>query len=347
MTVPLPRPTVGNLRLENPFVLAPMAGIGDPPYRRLCRRGGAGMVCAEMVSANALHFGSEKSQRMLRVYPDEHPVSLQVFGSDPARLAEAARAVEAAGADVVDLNCGCPVPKIADNGAGISLLKDEDHFARCLEAMVRAVRIPVTFKTRLGFRRGENIAKRFVQRAESVGAAAVAIHARSKEDYHVGPPNTEALREIVESVKIPVFGNGGVATYGDAQRMMAETGCAGVYVGQAAVGNPFLFAEFLRAAAGGGEAPLSLSERLNLFREHAHMIVAYYGEDMGLRRFRKYLPSYVQGVPHAALFRQRANTVLKLDALLALVDAFEAGKATEAESIPLSPNSDSSSPILE
>jgi nifR3 family TIM-barrel protein len=281
-----------------------------------------------MVSANALHYNDERSHRMLATFPDEHPVSLQVFGNDPARLADAARAVEAAGADVVDLNCGCPVPKIADNGAGISLLRDEDLFARCLEAMVRAVRIPVTFKTRLGFRRGENVARRFVQRAESVGVSAVVIHARSKEDYHVGPPNTDALREIVESVHIPVFGNGGVATYADAKHMMETTGCAGVFIGQAAVGNPFLFSEFLRAAAGEDADPLPVTSRLALLREHARMIVEYYGESLGLRRFRKYLPSYVHGLSHAASFRQQANTLLRLDDLLVLVGAFESARPT-------------------
>ncbi|MBL0350624.1 MAG: tRNA dihydrouridine synthase DusB [Elusimicrobia bacterium] len=321
---PLPRPTIGALRLDNPFVLAPMAGIGDPPYRRLCRRGGAGLVCAEMVSANALHYGDEKSRRMLQTYPDEHPVSLQVFGNDPDRLAHAARAAEEAGADIVDLNCGCPVPKIANNGAGISLLKDESLFARCLEAMVKAVKIPVTFKTRLGFRRGENVARRFVQLAESVGVAAVAIHARSKEDYHVGPPNNAALREIVQSVKIPVFGNGGVKTFADAKRMMDESGCAGVLIGQAAVGNPFLFSELSQAARAGVDAPLPVTHRLALFREHARLIADFYGEDLGVRRFRKYIPSYVHGLRGSAAFRSRANVTGTLDSLLRLIDEFDA-----------------------
>ncbi|HMX43658.1 MAG TPA: tRNA dihydrouridine synthase DusB, partial [Elusimicrobiota bacterium] len=320
----LPRPVLGTLRLDNPFVLAPMAGIGDPPYRRLCRRGGAGLVCAEMVSANALHFGDEKSRRMLRTYPDEHPVSLQVFGSDPDRLADAARAAEAAGADVVDLNCGCPVPKIANNGAGISLLKDESLFARCLAAMVKAVKIPVTFKTRLGFRRGENIARRFVQLAESVGVSAVAIHARSREDYHVGPPNNAALREIVESVRIPVFGNGGVRNFADAKRMMDESGCVGVLIGQAAVGNPYLFSELAHAARAGVEAPLPVAQRLALFREHARLIAEFYGEDLGVRRFRKYIPSYVHGLRGSAAFRSRANVTNSLASLLRLIDEFDA-----------------------
>ena len=322
-------PSIGSLRLENPFILAPMAGIGDPPYRRLCRQGGAGMVCAEMVSSNALHFGDEQSQRMLRTYPDEHPIAMQIFGAEPNRLAEAAKKAEAAGADVVDLNCGCPVPKITKTGAGISLLNDESHFAKCLEAMIKAVSIPVTFKTRLGFHRGENVALSFVKIGEAVGAAAVHIHARSKEDHHAGPPNREALRDIVQSVNIPVFGNGGVRCYDDARRMMEETGCAGVLIGQAAMGNPFLFEECKDAAGrnpgspGNPKSPEPLRQRFQLFRRHAQSIVEYYGESLGVRRFRKYITAYTAGLPGSAAFRHGAVAVDTLEALFRLTDTFE------------------------
>jgi tRNA-dihydrouridine synthase B len=234
-------PRIGSVQLDNPFVLAPMAGIGDPPYRRLCRRGGAGMVCAEMVSANALHYKDERSQRMLATFPDEHPISMQVFGNDPDRLAGAAQAAEAAGADVVDLNCGCPVPKITKSGGGIALMKDEALFSRCVEAMVRAVRVPLTVKMRLGFRRGENFAVRFAKIAQDQGAAAVSVHARAQEDRHDGPPDLEGLGRVVQAVDIPVFGNGGVQTYENVRAMMETSGVAGVLVGQAAIGNPSCF----------------------------------------------------------------------------------------------------------
>ncbi|MBK9922333.1 MAG: tRNA-dihydrouridine synthase family protein [Elusimicrobia bacterium] len=203
-------------------MLSPMAGIGDPPYRRLCRRGGAALVCAEMVSANALHFDDERSRRMLQTYPDEHPVSLQIFGNDPDRLAAAARAAEAAGADIVDLNCGCPVPKITKSGGGVSLMRDESLFARCVAAMARAVRVPVTVKMRLGFARGENHAPRFARIAEEAGAAAVAVHARSREERHAGAPDLEALAAVTRAVRLPVFGNGGVRSIEDARRMFGR-----------------------------------------------------------------------------------------------------------------------------
>jgi tRNA-dihydrouridine synthase B len=322
LTGPLPTPAIGPVRLDNPFVLSPMAGIGDPPYRRLCRRGGAALVCAEMVSANALHYDDERSRRMLQTYPDEHPVSLQIFGNDPDRLAAAARAAEAAGADIVDLNCGCPVPKITKSGGGVSLMRDESLFARCVAAMARAVRVPVTVKMRLGFARGENHAPRFARIAEDAGAAAVAVHARSREERHAGAPDLEALAAVTRAVRLPVFGNGGVRSFEDA-RSMLDAGCAGVLVGQAAVGNPFFFRELLSAAAGRA-APLSLRERFDLLREHARLIVEYYGESLGLRRLRKYLPSYVHGLPHAAAFRGAANRIEGHAAFLEFLAAFEA-----------------------
>lgn len=322
MAESLPRPAIGSVRLDNPFVLSPMAGIGDPPYRRLCRRGGAALVCAEMVSANALHYEDERSRRMLQTYPDEHPVSLQVFGNDPERLAEAARQVEAAGADIVDLNCGCPVPKITKSGGGISLMTNETLFAQCLSAMVKAVRIPVTVKMRLGFKRGDNDAPRFARIAEEAGVSAVCVHARSREEHHAGAPDLGALSEVVGAVRVPVFGNGGVQNYADARAMMAATGAAGVLVGQAAVGNPFLFQEMLNAA-GQNPAPLSLQLRFDLFREHLRLIVEYYGESLGLRRLRKYIAAYVKGLPNAAAFRHQANQTDRLDNFLALLQSFE------------------------
>jgi tRNA-dihydrouridine synthase B len=322
---------IGPVQLENPFILAPMAGIGDPPYRRLCRRGGAGMVCAEMVSANALHYNDDRSRQMLATFPDEHPISMQVFGNDPDRLAGAAQAAEEAGADVVDLNCGCPVPKITKSGGGISLMKEEDLFSRCVRSMVRAVRVPVTVKMRLGFKRGENRAVRFAQIAQDQGAAAVSVHARAQEDRHDGPPDLGGLSLVSRSVKIPVFGNGGIQTYDDVRVMMEIGGVAGVMVGQAAIGNPFLFLEFLAAERGGlSEGAVPLPRRFALLREHTDMIVDYYGEQVGMRRLRKYIPAYVKGLPGSASFRGRANTLDHRVDFLGLLAEFESKIVTNS-----------------
>ncbi len=324
-------PSIGNVKLDNPYILAPMAGIGDPPFRRLCRRGGAGLVCAEMVSSNALHFQDERSQKMLEVFPDEHPVSMQIFGCEPERLAAAARKAEAAGADVVDLNCGCPVPKITKSGGGIALMLDESLFARCVAAMAKAVKVPVTVKMRLGFEKEDRLSHRFARTAEESGAAAVSVHARIRGAHHSGAPDLEALAATVASVRIPVFGNGGVGRYADARRMMAATGCAGVLVGQAAVGNPFFFLELLKAGEmeARGEDPdlnppsLSTAERFALLREHARLIVEYYGEDLGIRRLRKYMSSYVHGLYGASEFRRRAVQARFLSELLDLISEYE------------------------
>jgi nifR3 family TIM-barrel protein len=282
------------------------------------------MVCAEMVSANALHFGDDRSRRMLATYPDEHPISVQLFGNDPERLAAAARQAEAAGADVVDLNCGCPVPKITKSGAGISLMKEESLFARCVSAMAKAVRVPVTVKMRLGFRRGENLAIRFACLAEEAGAAGVCVHARAQEDRHAGPPELEALAAVARAVKIPVLGNGGIHCYADALAMMERGGVAGVLVGQAAVGNPFFFWELLEAARNPADPPaIPLSQRFALLREHAHLIAEYYGEPLGIRRLRKYIPAYVKGLPGSAAFRHQANRIECRDDFFSLLNEFE------------------------
>lgn len=280
------------------------------------------MVCAEMVSANALHYNDERSRQMLATFPDEHPVSLQVFGNDPDRLAAAAQAAVESGADVVDLNCGCPVPKITKSGGGISLMRDESLFARCVGAMVKAVRVPVTVKMRLGFRGEGNQAIQFARLAEAEGAAAVAVHARSREDRHQGAPQLDELRRVVEAVRIPVFGNGGVQTYDDARAMMDQGGVAGVLVGQAAIGNPFLFLEFLAREKGRAE-PISIRQRFDLFREHLAMIVEYYGETVGVRRLRKYIPSYVKGLPGSASFRGRVNLLNKKAEVLDALSEFQ------------------------
>lgn len=279
-----------------------MAGVGDPPFRRLCRQGGASLVCTEMVSAQALSHNDPTSHRMLRTWPDEHPVSLQIFGSDPRQLAEAARKAEAAGADIVDLNCGCPVPKISKTGSGVALLKEELLFGQCLEAMVKAVKVPVTVKTRPGFVKGDNIAPRFARVAASAGVSAITLHARYLEQRHEGPPDLTALAETVAAVSIPVIGNGGVTSAQEARTMMEKTGCAAVMIGRAAMGHPFIFSEL----AGGGAPLTGRTTRWKLLLQHLDWMVDYYGEDRGVLRFRKFIPAYLRYFPGASTARAEA-----------------------------------------
>lgn len=299
---------IGNVRLDNPFGLAPMAGITDPPFRKLCRRYGASFVCAEMVSANALRYGDKRSHEMLRIRPDEKPVCMQIFGSDPKILAEAARKAEKAGADIVDLNVGCPVPKVVKTGSGMRLMENEKKFEACVANMVKAVRVPVTVKLRLGWRKGENKAKQFARLAERAGAAAVFIHARTVEDRHKGNPDLCGLKQVVKSVKIPVFGNGGVKSREDAVRMMRQTGCAGVLVGQAAMGNPCLFRE-LTSKRGKTTSRDEMRRKWKVCRKHIALNMRHYGEKCGILRFRKVLAAYLKGIPHAASLRDKAMRI--------------------------------------
>ncbi|MBR4592724.1 MAG: tRNA-dihydrouridine synthase, partial [Elusimicrobiaceae bacterium] len=229
---------IGSVSLSNNLILAPMAGITDSPFRVLCLQGGAGLVCAEMVSAHALHYGNAKSGRMLQVNPKEHPVSMQIFGSDEETIAQAAQSAQAAGADIIDLNAGCPVKKINKAGAGCVLMKDEIKLARLLTAAVKSVKIPVTLKTRIALNHQELLGARLAKLAEDCGAAAVTLHARAAVDVHTGLPNVPALAQACAAVKIPVIGNGGVADASFVKKFI-EAGCAGVMIGRAAVGNPF------------------------------------------------------------------------------------------------------------
>ncbi len=318
--------SIGQVKLDNPYILAPMAGISDPPFRRLCKKGGAGMVCAEMVSANALFFNSKKSLHMLSTYEDEHPVSMQVFGCDPKRLALSAKKAEESGADVIDLNSGCPVAKIYKTGAGISLMKNESLFSQCVETMVKAVRVPVTVKMRLGFQKQHNLSKRFGQLAESAGASAVVVHARYMDDHHAGPPDLEALSDTVATLRVPVIGNGGVSVHHDVSHMMSKTHCAGVMIGQAAIGNPFIFDEINDAPQNTGNKmkQKKMARRFELFKDHAKMMVAFYGEELGIKRFRKFISSYVKGVPAAAEFRDKACRVTVLSELYKLINTLAA-----------------------
>lgn len=294
--------TVGSFTAPNNLLLAPMAGITDSPFRVLCLKGGAGIVCAEMVSAHALHHGSAKSGKMLRVNPKEHPVSMQIFGSDEITIAEAAKNAEAQGADIVDLNAGCPVKKINKAGAGCVLMKDEAKLGRLIEAAVKSVNIPVTLKTRIALTHKELLGARLAKLAENSGAAAVTLHARAAADVHSGPPNVDALAEACQAVKIPVIGNGGVLDAAMARRFL-EAGCAGVMIGRGAVGNPFIFKDIANALEGRASDPHTPAWRLAVYRDLIRENVSYYGERIGVNRARKTAGYWIKDFENAAQVR--------------------------------------------
>ena len=311
--------TIGSFTAANNLLLAPMAGITDSPFRVLCLKGGAGIVCAEMVSAHALHYGNAKSGRMLRVYPKEHPVSMQIFGSDEATIAEAARNAEAQGADIVDLNAGCPVKKINKAGAGCVLMKDEAKLGRLVEAAVKSVKIPVTLKTRIALTHKEILSVRLAKLAENAGASAVILHARAAVDVHSGPPNVPAVAEACAAVKIPVIGNGGIV---DAQtaKPFLDAGCAGVMIGRGAVGNPFVFRDIADAFAGKTPSSHTPISRLRIYRDLIRENVAYYGERIGVNRSRKTAGYWIRDFAGAADVRGtfvRLDTLADIEALFA------------------------------
>ena len=302
---------IGSFTAANNLLLAPMAGITDSPFRVLCLKGGAGIVCAEMVSAHALHYGNAKSGRMLQVNPKEHPVSMQIFGSDEATIAEAARNAEAQGADIVDLNAGCPVKKINKAGAGCVLMKDEAKLGRLIEAAVKSVNIPVTLKTRIALTHKERLGARLAKLAQNAGASAVTLHARAAVDVHSGPPNIEAVAEACSAVTIPVIGNGGILT-ADTARQFLQAGCAGVMIGRGAVGNPFIFQDIQDALAGKEPSSHTPKSRLAVYLDLIRENVAYYGERIGVNRSRKTAGYWIKDFPNAAEVR---GLFVRLDAL--------------------------------
>lgn len=295
---------VGSFTAPNNLWLAPMAGVTDGPFRALCLRGGAGVVCAEMVSAHAVHYGNARSRRMLQVDAREKPVSMQIFGSDEQTIAEAALAAEACGADVIDINAGCPVKKINKAGAGCVLMKDPVHLGRLVAAAVKAVKVPVTLKTRIALKRGVLLGAEIARVAESEGAAAVAMHARAAEDVHSGEPDLEALAHVCAAVKIPVLGNGGI-TDGAVAEQFFKAGCAGLLIGRAAVGNPYIFRDIAQALNGQTPAPMGPARRVQIYLELIEENVLRYGEKIGIGRSKKTAGYWLRDFPNAAEVRGR------------------------------------------
>ena len=301
---------IGNIELSAPLALAPMAGITDLPFRLICRRLGCGMTVSEMVSAKGLLYKNVKTTEMLRIDDGERPTAIQLFGSVPAELAEAARIVEASGADMIDFNMGCPVPKIVNNGEGSALMKNPQVAHDILAAMVKAVKIPVTVKFRAGWDDNNRNAVEIARAVEAAGVSAVAVHGRTRQQFYEGKADWSIIADVKQAVKVPVFGNGDIFTVADGLRMLEQTGCDGLMIGRGADGNPWLFTAL--AAALRGEPlpqPPSLKERLAQAAEHLEMLIAYKNEVVAVKEMRRHISAYLKGMPHAAEFRGRFHKV--------------------------------------
>ncbi len=314
---------IGNVELPNPCVLAPMAGVTDLPFRLLCREQGAGLLCTEMVSAKAISFHNKNTESLMQTGPGEHPVSLQLFGSEPELMGRIAAQIEERPFDILDVNMGCPVPKVVNNGEGSALMKQPKLVEAIVTAMVKSVKKPVTVKIRKGFDEEHVNAVEIAKIIQASGAAAIAVHARTREQYYSGQADWEIIRQVKESVSIPVIGNGDVDSPQKAQRMLQETGCDGVMVGRAARGNPWIFRQITHYLDTGEllEKP-SRAQVAKMMLRHGELLAEYKGEYTALREMRKHVAWYTSGYPHSASLRRRVNELTTMESLCALVKEF-------------------------
>ncbi len=308
---------IGNVQLENPFLLAPLAGITDAPTRRLCREMGAALVYSEMVSGKGLYYKDKKTDQLLHIDEAEKPVAFQVFGSEPEILAYTARELDGRDNAILDINMGCPVPKIVKNGEGSALLKNVDMIYDLICAMVKNTSKPVTAKIRIGFDEKSINAVEAAKAIEAGGAAAVAVHGRTREQYYSGTADWSQIAAVRNAVSIPVIGNGDVVDGPSAMRMFDETGCDFIMVGRGALGNPWIFRE-LNAAWRGEELPEkpSKEDKKEMMKRHLRDTMALKGEYVAVREMRKHVGWYLKGEHGSAAFRGKVNQITDIQELL-------------------------------
>lgn len=312
---------IGSVAPASPVILAPMAGVTDLPFRLLCKEQGAGLICMEMVSAKAIYYNNKNTEALLEIREEERPVSLQLFGSDADIMAEMAKRIEERPFDILDINMGCPVPKVVNNGEGSALMKNPALVDKIVRKVAGAIKKPVTVKIRKGFDDAHVNAVEIARIAEEAGAAAVAVHGRTKEQYYTGRADWECIRAVKEAVRIPVIGNGDVVDAASAKAMLEKTGCDGVMIGRGAQGNPWIFREVKAFLETGCVPPRPASTEVRqMVERHAALQLAVKGEYTGVREMRKHLAWYTAGYPNSARFRQEINSMETMEDLLKSLD---------------------------
>lgn len=312
---------IGNISIENNLVLAPMAGVTDYPFRKICREMGCGLLYTEMVSAKAILYKNKNTEPLLETDESEHPIAVQIFGSEPDIMGDMARKLEEERSfDIIDVNMGCPVPKIVNNHEGSALMKEPERVAAILKNIVSKVTKPVTIKIRKGFDDEHVNAVEIAKIAEDCGVSAVAVHGRTREQYYSGKADYKIIAEVKKSIGIPVIGNGDISGVEDAKRMYEETGCDGFMIGRAARGNPWIFREISSYIKTGKACERPDMEQVKeMILRHAEMLIECKGEYTGIREMRKHVAWYTAGMPHSSILRNKVNQLESYEELKRLI----------------------------